>query len=211
MTVHESQSLSLEKLIGRSREFLGFLAPLMAETLGGEPAAWAGGNLLNVVRRLEDGFIRVQADEISYPLHVILRYRLEKALLTGDLAVADLPGAWDEAFEALFGRRPPSLAEGCLQDIHWAAGMIGYFPNYAMGSMLAAQLFERATADDAAILPALGRGDFAPYFAWVRPRVHERASLTDFASLVADATGAPLSSDAFKRHVRRRYLEEAAP
>jgi carboxypeptidase Taq len=211
MTAHESQSLSLEKLIGRSREFLGFLAPLTAAILGGDPAAWAFPNQLNVWRRLDDGFIRVDADEISYPLHVILRYRLEKALLGGELAVADIPGAWDEMFERLLGRRPPSLAKGCLQDIHWAAGAIGYFPNYAMGSMLAAQLFERATADDPDILPSLARGDFAPYFAWVRPRVHARASLVDFASLVVDATGGPLATDAFKRHVKRRYLEEPAP
>ena len=103
------------------------------------------------------------------------------------------------------------MRTGCLQDIHWAAGLLGYFPNYAMGSMLAAQLFERATADDPEILPALGRGDFTPYFAWVKPRVHERASLTSFDALVRDATGAPLSADAFKRHVKKRYLEEAAP
>ena len=88
---------------------------------------------------------------------------------------------------------------------------MGYFPNYAMGSMLAAQLFERADADDPQILPALGRGDFKPYFAWVKPRVHERASLASFADLVQEATGAPLSAEAFKRHVKRRYLEEAAP
>ncbi|HET9160083.1 MAG TPA: hypothetical protein VFN88_05680, partial [Caulobacteraceae bacterium] len=100
---------------------------------------------------------------------------------------------------------------GCLQDIHWAAGMIGYFPNYAMGSMLAAQLFERAMADDASILPAFGEGDFTPYFAWVRPRVHSRASLVDFKTLVRDATGGALGPDAYKRHVTRRYLEEEEP
>ncbi len=132
-------------------------------------------------------------------------------MLKGDLAVGDIPGAWNELFTKLLGRTPPTDTLGCLQDIHWAAGLVGYFPNYAMGSVLAAQLFERATADDPSILPSLGRGDFAPYFAWVRPRVHERASLTDFATLVADATGAPLSTAAFKKHVRRRYLEEALP
>ncbi len=211
MSVHESQSLSLEMMAGRSREFLSWLAPLMAEVLGGDAAPYRAANVLNATRRLDDDYIRVNADEISYPLHVILRYRLEKALLSGDLAVPDLPGAWDDAFEAMFGRRPPSLAKGCLQDIHWAAGLFGYFPNYAMGALLAAQLFERATSDDAEILPALGRGDFGPYFAWVRPRVHARASLVSFADLVADATGAPLSAEAFKRHVRRRYLEEPAP
>jgi carboxypeptidase Taq len=209
MTAHESQSLSLEMMAGRSREFLDFLAPLAAEIYG-DPA-WSIGNVLNSWRRVGGGFIRVEADELSYPLHVILRYRLEKGLLSGDLAVADIPGAWNDMFEKLLGYRPPNDAQGCLQDVHWSAGLFGYFPNYAMGSMLAAQLFERATADDPDILPAIGRGDFKPYFAWVKPRVHERASLTDFATLVAEATGASLTAEAFKRHVRRRYLEEAAP
>jgi carboxypeptidase Taq len=208
MTVHESQSLSLEMMAGRSREFLVWLSPQLAEHYGGDAARWSFANVLNTWRRLDDGFIRVEADELSYPLHVILRYRMERALIAGDLAVADVPGAWNELFEKLIGRTPPNHGLGCLQDIHWAAGLMGYFPNYAMGSMLAAQLFERATAEDADILPALGRGDFAPYFAWVKPRVHERASLVSFDTLVREATGAPLSAEAFKRHVRRRYLEE---
>jgi carboxypeptidase Taq len=208
MTAHESQSLSLEMMAGRSREFLGWLAPLMAKTYGGASARWSAANVLNAWRRLDDGYIRVEADELSYPLHVILRYRLERALIAGDLRPADVPGAWNELFEKLLGRTPPDLAHGCLQDIHWSMGLMGYFPNYAMGSMLAAQLFERALAEDADILPALGRGDFGPYFAWVKPRVHARASLVSFETLVREATGAPLSADAFKRHVRRRYLEE---
>jgi carboxypeptidase Taq len=209
MTVHESQSLSLEKMAGRSREFLAWLAPRLAEEYEGDPAQWSNANVLNIWRRLDDGFIRVEADELSYPLHVILRYRLEKALLAGDLKVADIPGAWSELFEKLLGRTPPDHAHGCLQDIHWSAGLFGYFPNYAMGSMLAAQFFERATADEPAILEGIGRGDFGPYFAWVKPRVHERASLVSFETLVSEATGAQLSAEAFKRHVRRRYLEEA--
>jgi carboxypeptidase Taq len=211
MTFHESQSLSLEMMAGRSLEFLGWLSPQLEADYGGDAARWSFANVLNTWRRLENGFIRVEADELSYPLHVILRYGLEQALIAGDLAPGDVPAAWNERFTKLLGRTPPSLAEGCLQDIHWAAGLMGYFPNYAMGSMLAAQLFERATADEPEILPALGRGDFAPYFAWVKPRVHQRASLTDFATLVEETTGAPLSAEAFKRHVRRRYLEEAAP
>jgi carboxypeptidase Taq len=211
MTVHESQSLSLEMMAGRSHEFLQWLSPLMAEAYGGDPARFAFSNVLNTWRRLDDGFIRVEADELTYPLHVILRYRLEQALIAGDLLPADVPGAWSELFTRLLGRTPPDLARGCLQDIHWAAGLMGYFPNYAMGSMLAAQLFERANADDPDILKGLGRGDFGPYFAWVKPRVHERASLVPFDQLVREATGAPLSAAAFKRHVKRRYLEEAAP
>lgn len=211
-TAHESQSLSLEKVAGRSREFLGWLAPTMAEAFGARAdPRFSKANVLNTWRRLDDGFIRVEADEVTYPLHVILRYRLEQALIAGDLQPADVPGAWNEMFGKLFGRTPPDLAHGPLQDIHWAMGMLGYFPNYAMGSMLAAQLFERATADQPEILPALSRGDFKPYFAWVKPHVHERASLVSFDALVRDATGAPLSAAAYKRHVQRRYLEEDAP
>ena len=208
-SAHESQSLSLEMMAGRSREFLGFLAPLMAETLGVDPAATTYDNVLNIWRRLDDDYIRVEADELSYPLHVILRYRLEQALMKGDLQVNDIPGAWNELFQKLLGRTPPTMGQGCLQDIHWSAGLFGYFPNYAMGSMLAAQLFERATADDPNILPSLGRGDFTPYFNWVKPRVHARASLVDFATLVSEATGRPLGTEAYKRHIQKRYLEEA--
>ncbi len=208
-SAHESQSLSLEMMAGRSREFIGFLAPLMAETLGVDAKATTFDNVLNIWRRLDDDYIRVEADELSYPLHVILRYRLEQALMKGDLMVADIPGAWNEMFSRMFGRTPPTLAQGCLQDIHWSAGLVGYFPNYALGSMLASQLFERATADDPDILPSLGRGDFGPYFNWVKPKVHARASLTSFATLVQEATGAPLGTAAFKRHVKKRYLEEA--
>ncbi|MEJ0027118.1 MAG: carboxypeptidase M32 [Rhizomicrobium sp.] len=207
-SAHESQSLMLEMMAGRSREFLAFLGPLLHEYLGGDPAPWAPRNLLNFVRRVDDDFIRVNADEISYPLHVILRYRLERALLSGDLGVDDIPGAWNEMFGKLFGRMPPDHAKGCLQDIHWAAALFGYFPNYALGEALAAQLFETACSEDLQILPALGRGDFKPYFAWVRPRIHEQASLKSFDDLVVAATGAKLSGEALKRHLRRRYLEE---
>jgi carboxypeptidase Taq len=207
-SAHESQSLMLEMMAGRSKEFLRFLAPLLHEYLGGEAACWRPANVLNFFRRVDDDYIRVNADEIAYPLHVILRYRLERALLSGDLAVDDIPGAWNEMFTKLFGRTPPDHAKGCLQDIHWAAALFGYFPNYALGEALGAQLFERACADDTDILPALGQGDFKPYFGWVRPRIHEQASLKSFEEIVVAATGEKLSGAALKRHLRKRYLEE---
>lgn len=207
-SAHESQSLMLEMMAGRSKEFLSFLAPLLHEYLGGDAACWSRGNILNFFRRVDDDYIRVNADEISYPLHVILRYRLERALLSGDLAVDDIPGAWNEMFSKLFGRTPPDHARGCLQDIHWAAALFGYFPNYALGEALGAQLFERATADDPSILPALGRGDFKPYFAWVKPRIHEQASLKSFDDIVIAATGQRLSGAALRRHLKTRYLDE---
>ena len=208
MSAHESQSLMLEMMAGRSREFIGHFAGLLHEYLGGDADGWAPVNLLNFMRRVDDDYIRVEADEISYPLHVILRYRLERALLSGDLAVDDIPGAWNNLFDKLFGRVPPDDARGCLQDIHWAAGLFGYFPNYALGESLGAQLYERATADDPSILPAIARGDFRPYFAWVKPRIHEQASLKPFDEIVMAATGAKLSGAALKRHLKKRYLDE---
>jgi hypothetical protein len=185
--------------------------PGPAPAASGEPAGWTAANVLNTYRRVGEGFIRMEADEISYPLHIILRYRIERALLSDDLKVADLPGAWAELSQALFGRVPPTDAQGCLQDFHWSAGLFGFFPNYALGASLAAQLFERAVADDPTVLSSLADGDFGPYRAWVKPRVHERASTVSFATLVRDATGAPLSAAALKRHLRRRYIEEPPP
>jgi carboxypeptidase Taq len=207
-TMHESQSLMVEMQAGRSREFLRWLAPRLQEAFGGDPACWTVANVLNTYRRVGEGFIRVEADELSYPLHMILRYKLEQALLTRDLAVKDLPGAWSDLSQKLFGRRPPNDAQGCLQDFHWTAGLIGYFPSYALGAALAAQYFERAVADDPSIPARLGEADFTPYRAWVKPRIHERASTAHFDDIVRDATGKSFSADAFKRHLRRRYLEE---
>lgn len=206
-TAHESQSLMVEMQAGRTREFLTWLTPRLAEAFGGSDC-WTVANVLNTYRRVGEGFIRVEADEISYPLHMILRYRLERALVAGDLAVDDLPQAWSDLSQKLFGRRPPDHARGCLQDFHWTAGYFGYFPCYALGAALAAQYFERAIADDPAIRDGVAQGDFTRYRAWVRPRIHERASLVSFDEIVRDATAQPFSAGALKRHLRRRYLEE---
>jgi carboxypeptidase Taq len=210
-TAHESQSTMVEMQAGRSYEFLSWLAPQCAEVFGGDPACWTFANLLNDYRRVGTGFIRVEADEISYPLHIILRYRIEQALLRDDLKVADIPGAWSDLSQQLFGRRPPDHAHGCLQDMHWAVGLFGYFPNYALGVSLAAQLFERAVEDNPAVLKNLAEGDFAPYRHWVAPRIHAQASQLPFSDLVVQASGAPLSGAALKCHLHKRYLEEAAP
>lgn len=206
--MHESQSLMVEMQAGRSHEFLTWLAPRLAETFGGDPKCWTFANVLNTYRRVGEGFIRVEADEISYPLHIVLRYKLEQAILSGDLAVNDIPGAWSDLSQKLFGRRPPNDAQGCLQDYHWSAGLFGYFHSYALGAALAAQFFAKATEDDPAIRAGLAQGDFGAYRAWVRPRVHEHASTKPFDQIVRGATGKSFSSEAFRRHLRSRYLEE---
>lgn len=126
-TAHESQSLMVEMQASCSREFLSWLAPQLEQAFGGDPACWSVANVLNAYRRVNTGHIRIESDEISNPLHVILRYRIERALLSGDLMISDLPGAWSDLSHELLGRRPPSDTAGCLQDIHWAAGLFGYF------------------------------------------------------------------------------------
>ncbi len=206
MTLHESQSLLIEMQVCRSAAFMAWAAPPMAEAFGGAGPAWSAENLLALVTRVERGFIRVDADEVTYPAHVILRYRLEKAILAGDLPLADLPGAWNDGMAALLGIRPPDDRRGCLQDIHWYSGAWGYFPTYTLGAMAAAQLYAAAKAADGTIEPALAGGDFAPLYAWLRPNVHEQASRYGTGDLIERATGRPLDATAFKAHLAARYL-----
>jgi carboxypeptidase Taq len=206
MVLHESQSLLMEMQASRTPEFLSFLSGLARSAFGGDGAAWEPESLQRLYAHVERGFIRVEADEITYPLHVILRFRLEQALLSGDLNVADLPGAWNELHTKLLGVTPPDDARGCLQDIHWYDGAIGYFPTYTMGAMAAAQLFQSALRADPGILSAIGRGDFTGLLAWLRPNVHERASLASTDQILTAATGSPLGTDAFLSHLKRRYL-----
>ena len=203
--VHESQSLLIEMQVCRSPAFLRYLAPLLASTFGRGDPALSADNLYRRAIFVERGYIRVDADEVTYPLHVILRYRLEKALLAGDLEVADLPGAWAEGTQELLGLRPPNDRLGCLQDIHWPAGAIGYFPCYTLGAMVAAQLFAAGEATEPEILPAVERGDFRPLLGWLRAHVHEQGRLMDMPELLTRATGRPLELQPFLDHLRARY------
>ncbi|PIW28278.1 MAG: carboxypeptidase M32 [Rhodospirillales bacterium CG15_BIG_FIL_POST_REV_8_21_14_020_66_15] len=206
MSVHESQSLLVEMQVCRSRTFLDFAAPVMRETFGGEGPAWEADNLFRLYTKVERSFIRVDADEVTYPAHVILRYRLEKALIEGDMEIPDLPGAWNDGMERLLGILPPTDTLGCLQDIHWYDGAWGYFPTYTLGAMTAAQLYAAARNQNPEIEPAIGRGDFAPLMAWLRANVHGKGSFETARDLLIAATGEPLNPKVFENHLRTRYL-----
>jgi len=207
MVLHESQSLLVEMQACRSRAFLGWLAPRLRDAFGGgDGPGWDADDLHRVATTVERGFIRVDADEATYPAHVVLRYRLERAMLAGDLAVADLPGAWADGMRELLHVVPPDDRLGCLQDIHWPSGAWGYFPCYTLGAMGAAQLFRAAAAADPGIEPALADGDFAPLTAWLAANVHGRGSVASTREILEDATGAPLGVAAFRTHLERRYL-----
>ena len=206
MSMHESQSLLMEMQACRSRAFLEWIAPLAREHLGGEGAGWDTENLHRLYTEVKPGLIRVDADEITYPSHVILRFRLERALVAGDLALADLPEAWNAGMEELLGVVPPSDKDGCLQDIHWYDGAWGYFPTYTLGAMTAAQLFDAARQAEPGLLDAIGRGDFAPLSAWLRTHVHGHGSSLSTRDLLIRATGRPLDPAVFERHLETRYL-----
>jgi carboxypeptidase Taq len=205
MSVHESQSLLMEMQACRSPEFLTFLAPQLRETYGDDPA-FDADNLRRLYVRVEPGFIRVDADEASYPAHIILRYRLERAMIAGDMKFADLPAAWNEGMKEMLGLTPKNDAEGCLQDIHWYGGDFGYFPTYTLGAMTAAQLFAAARAAVPDLMGDIGRGDFGRLVAWLREHVHGLASSLPTQALLERATGKPLSVDPFKAHLKARYL-----
>jgi carboxypeptidase Taq len=206
MALHESQSLLLEMQVCRSREFLSFAAPITREAFEGEGPGWEIEALYRRQTRVHRGFIRVDADEVTYPAHVILRYRLERAMIAGELQPAELPGAWAEGMQALLGVAPHSDREGCLQDIHWYDGNWGYFPTYTLGALIAAQLFEAAQRDIPDLMQAIAAGQFAPLLDWLRKRVHSKGSLLSTAELIEAATGRPLGTSSFERHLRNRYL-----
>ncbi|MCB1491234.1 MAG: carboxypeptidase M32 [Rhodobiaceae bacterium] len=208
MAVHESQSLLFEMQAGRSRPFIAWLAPKLRERFGDGPA-FALDNLYRIYHRVGRGLIRVDADEISYPLHVILRYRLEKALLSGDLKVADLPGAWNDGMQELVGITPPDDRDGCMQDIHWPMGAIGYFPTYTLGAMGAAQLFQAARAAMPNLEDDIGEGRFGPLLGWLREAIHGRGRRDAPGTVIEKATGQPLDATAIKLHLEARYLNGA--
>jgi len=207
MAAHESQSLIIEMQACRSDAFLSFLGPELHRLYGGDAAPYAPDNLARLWRRVGRGFIRVDADELTYPAHVILRFRLERAMIEGRLAIADLPGAWAEGLRSLLGITPPDDAQGCLQDIHWHDGGFGYFPSYTLGAMAAAQLMKAARAAAPGLDAALAQGDLSPLLGWLRLNVHGHGASLGFQELLRAATGKPLDPMDFQAHLAMRYLD----
>ncbi|MGI9371067.1 MAG: carboxypeptidase M32 [Hyphomicrobiales bacterium] len=206
LTLHESQSLLYEMQAARSPQFVGYITPLLREAFSGDEAVWSEAAILQLYHKVKRSLIRVDADEATYPLHVILRYRLEQAMIAGDLKTKDLPEAWRAAMEELVGVVPDSDANGCMQDIHWPSGSFGYFPTYTLGALTAAQIFATIKDQVPDVLAQIGAGDFSNLNAWLRTNIHEQGSLLSPDELIEKATGAPLSTQAFKAHLKQRYL-----
>ena len=207
MGIHESQSRMMENLVGRSRPFwqahFSTLQGFFPEALGNSTAE----DFYRAINKTQPSYIRVEADELTYNFHIILRFELEQAMLNGDLAAADLPTAWNDKMQALLGITPPDDRRGCLQDVHWSRPGFGYFPTYALGNLYAAQFFETAAAQDPAVTEQLDRGQTDALLAWLRQNIHRHGKKFTPGELVQRVTGQPLSHDAFMRYATAKFSD----
>ena len=204
--IHESQSLFFEKQLGRSPAFLSLVQPLAVELLGDQPAL-AADNFIALNQRVKPGLIRVDADEVSYPAHVILRYEIERALVAGEIEVEDIPALWQEKMQALLGLDTTGdFRNGCMQDIHWTDGAFGYFPTYTLGAMYAAQLFQALQRALPQVNEMIRQGELQPVFDWLQQNIWQHGSRFSTRQLIENATGEDLNPAHFRKHLEQRYL-----
>ncbi len=208
MGIHESQSLSFEMQLGRSPAFLRLIAPLLKRHFGAQEALQAN-NLALLYTRVRPGYIRVEADELCYPAHVILRFEIERALIDGEIEAEDIPALWDEKMQGYLGLDTRgNYRDGCMQDIHWTDGMFGYFPSYTLGAMYAAQYFATIRRQRPDLDQRIRQGDLAPVFGWLSDNIWSQASLWDTDELVRRATGETLNPAHLRAHLEQRYLKK---
>jgi carboxypeptidase Taq len=205
--LHESQSRLWENQVGRSRAFWEHYYPAYRESFPDALGSVELEQWLRAINFVEPSLIRVEADELTYNLHILIRFELEVALLRGDLLVADLPGAWNDAYRSALGVEVPHDGDGVLQDVHWSTGAFGYFPTYTLGNLYSAQLFEAARDDLGDVAAQIRRGEFAPLLGWMRQHIHSQGSLHAAEEIAQAATGKPLEPDALVAYLRAKYGE----
>ena len=207
MAIHESQSRMFENLVGRSLEFWTFFYPryqaLMADHLADVPLE----KFYKGINKVEPSLVRVEADEATYNLHIMLRLELEIELIEGKLAVKDLPDAWNTKMKDYLGITPPNDAKGVLQDIHWSSGYIGYFPTYALGNLVSAQLWEKILEDIPALPSNIRSGDFSQLLAWLREKVHRHGAKYDPQEMVQKITGSKITPEPYLRYLKKKYTD----
>jgi carboxypeptidase Taq len=205
MAVHESQSRAWENQVGRSRGFWRFFEPRLRELFPEQTAGVTSDELYLAVNEVAPTLIRVDSDEVTYNLHIILRFEIEKKLFSGELAVRDLPSAWRAASIELLGLAPENNRVGVLQDVHWSGGSFGYFPSYCLGNMIAAQLWEKVISLRPGIEEDFAKGDFTWLLRWFRENIHSQGRRYDALTLVRNATGSELSPQPLIRYLKQRY------
>jgi carboxypeptidase Taq len=208
MSIHESQSLFVEKQVARSTEFWEWAMPHVREHLGDEAiAGWDLDDVLAHVHMIERGLIRVDADEATYPLHVILRFEIEQGLIGGAIAPRDVPEIWDAKMTEYLGLSTiDDMRDGPMQDVHWPSGAIGYFPSYTLGALIAAQLWSAIERDQPGARDDMRHGRFVGLNDWRREHIWSQASKYSTPELLQRATGEKLNSAHFEAHLKRRYL-----
>jgi len=206
--IHESQSRMWENFVGRSREFWHWLLPHAKKILAGDGAdplhGFSTDDLFAAVNTAQPTLIRVEADEATYNLHVLIRFRLERALIGGSLKVRDLPGEWNKAYKQNLGLTVPDDTRGCLQDVHWSFGLIGYFPTYTLGNLYCAQFWETINKAIPDLRERIGRGDFAPLKSWLNTNIHAHGRRYRADELCRMLTGKALSADPLMRHLESK-------
>jgi len=199
--IHESQSRMWENFVGRSREFWEWCLPIAQRTLGGSLTSRSVDDLYHAVNTARPSLIRVEADEATYNLHVMLRFELERGLISGDLPVKDLPGEWNARVKSYLGLEVPDDRRGVLQDVHWSFGLIGYFPTYTLGNLYAAQFWETINQQIPDLKAQMQRGDFLPLKTWLNTNIHTHGRRYHAGELCQNLTGKPLSADPLMRHL----------
>ena len=194
--IHESQSRMWENLVGRSRAFWKFFYPIAQQTFGEALGGVSPDDFYFAINDVRPSLIRTESDEVTYNLHILIRFELELALINDELKVADLPAAWHAKYREYLGIQSPTDADGVLQDVHWSSGAFGYFPTYSLGNLYAAQFFEKARQDLGDLDAMFGRGEFQPLREWLRTNIHAQGRRYPAAELGRRVTGWPLSHDA---------------
>jgi carboxypeptidase Taq len=208
MAMHESQSLLIEMQVCRSPAYFEFLQPLIQQEFG-QGEALTADNLFRLITRVTPSLIRVDADEVTYPLHVIMRYEIEKGLFNGELKLAELPQVWDELMRQYLGiSTQGNDKDGVMQDVHWPSGAFGYFPAYTLGRLIAAQFFETFTKMEPHFSREVQKGEFQTLVAWLRKHIHSSASFLSTAELLTLVTGRNLETQPFIQHIQKRYLDK---
>jgi carboxypeptidase Taq len=202
--IHESQSRLWENMVGRSRAFWEWATPLARAAFGAPGSSLTVDGVYGAVNLIEPSLIRVDADEATYNLHIMLRFDLERALLTGDLAIDDLPSAWNDRMKSDLGVDVPDDRRGCLQDVHWSMGAIGYFPTYTLGNLYAAQLWESVTREMPDLEDGFRAGEFEPLLSWLRDRIHRHGQQYRAEDLCERVTGRPLDHRPLVAYLRSK-------
>ena len=202
--VHESQSRTWENIVGRSKPFWSRFLPRLLEKFPALPKVDLD-SFLRAINKVEPSLIRVEADEVTYNLHVLIRFEIECAVLTGELAVKDMPEAWNAKYQSYLGITPETDSVGCLQDVHWSMGSIGYFPTYSMGNLLSYQIWNKLAADLGDVDGMMAKGDFAPILGWLIDKVYSKGSFYTPKDLIMQVTGKEMGPDDYLAGIIGKY------